>query len=398
MANEITEKNCLEAELLLGYKYYQAEAALAIENKEKEKSLQSARGYLQSVQAEYPNKQRADLNSEAYFEENYAQEKAAYQLDYQMEENRQKQQRQRNLQAAIEKEKAEAKEFNKKQGIIGTILLVVGLLLVALTIMMSIKGCEGAKTPADANPLASLAVFVGIAAAAVLGVAFSAFSKKHSVADDKPITALGNSTITFPSFREWLIQKNGLSYYQQNYPAKSEALLEKEKAAENALQVATEARNEVQLRESELKNKGMQLQQKLNVVPPYYFQKDAITKMLFFYVNKRADNIRDLINLYETTVFQEAVLKGLQSISISVDKLTETVRGSFNRLGLQLGVINESIQENTSAQRISYEKLAEIKDENAKHYIEMVNAIDDIERVSNTYVTTNVATEIEVNL
>ena len=281
---------------------------------------------------------------------------------------------------------------------IGSVLLIVGLLLVALTIIMSIEGCKGATNPADAGPLASIAVFVGIGATAVLGGAFSAFAKEQPKADDKPVATLGHNTISFPTFREWLIQKNGLSYYKQDYPAKSETLIEKETAAENALQVTTEALHDAQTRESDLKNRGMQLQQKLNVIPPYYFQNDALTKMLFFYVNKRADNIRDLINLYETTVFQEAVLKSLQSISISVDRLTETVRGSFNRLGLQLGVINDSIQENTAAQRLSYEKLAEIKDENAKHYIEMVNAIDDIERVSNTYVTTNVTTEIEVNI
>ena len=398
MANEIVERNCLEAELLLGYKYYQSEAALAVERKEKEKALQSARGYLQAVQAEYPNQQHADLNSEAYFEARYAHEKAAYQLDYQMEENRQKRQRQQNLQAAIEKEKIEQKEFNKKQRVLGGALLIVGLLLVALTIIMSIKGCEGAKTPADASPLASIAVFVGIGAAAVLGGAFSVLGKEAPKVEDKPVTTLGYTTISFPTFREWLIQKNGLSYYKQDYPAKSETLIKKENAAEKALQVATEALNEVQMRESDLKNRGIQLQGKLNVIPPYYFQNDAITKMLFFYVNKRADNIRDLINLYETTVFQEAVLKSLQSISISVDRLTETVRGSFNRLGLQLGVINESIQENTSAQRVSYEKLSQIKDENAKHYMEMVNAIDEIEHISNTYVTTNVTTEIEVNI
>ena len=398
MANEILERNCLEAELLLGYKYYQSEAALAEDCKKKTKALQSARGYLDAVKAEYPNQQHADLNSDAYFEKNYAHEKEAYLLDYQAEENRQKEQRQRNLQAAMEKEKAEAKEFNKKQRIIGSVLLVVGLLLVALTIMMSIKGCEGAKTPADASPLASIAVFVGIGAAAVLGGAFSAFAKEFPAADAQPNEISGNITIKFPTFREWLIKKNGLSYFKQNYPAKSEAQTQREHQAEQAFQTATADLQAAQLRERTLKDKGVQLQTLLTVIPPYYFQNDAITKMLFFYVNKRADNIRDLINLYETTVFQEAVIKSLQSISISVDRLTETVRGSFNRLGLQLGVINESIQENTATQRISHEKLSQIKDENTKHYMAMVNAIEEIECISNTYVSTNVTSDIEVNI
>ena len=119
----------------------------------------------------------------------------------------------------------------------------------------------------------------------------------------------------------------------------------------------------------------------------FYFKQDAIEKMLFFYVNKRADNIRDLINLYETTVFQEAVLSSLKDIAISVDRLTATVRGSFQQLGLQLGVLNESVMENTRVQRISQEKLSEIKNENERHYLEMVDAIEEIELISNTYVT-----------
>ena len=125
----------------------------------------------------------------------------------------------------------------------------------------------------------------------------------------------------------------------------------------------------------------------LTEIPAFYFKADAIQKMLFFYVNKRADNIRDLINLYETTVFQESVLKSLKDISISVDRLTATVRGNFQQLGLQLGVLNESIMENTRVQRISQEKISEIKDENERHYLSIVDAMEEIELISNTYVT-----------
>ena len=123
------------------------------------------------------------------------------------------------------------------------------------------------------------------------------------------------------------------------------------------------------------------------MIPAYYFKADAVEKMLFFYVNKRADNIRDLINLYETTVFQEAVLKSLKDIAVSVDRLADTVRGSFNRLGLQLGVINESILENTREQRLNRGKLSEIKDENARHYMDIVDAMSEIEIITNTHVT-----------
>jgi hypothetical protein len=92
-------------------------------------------------------------------------------------------------------------------------------------------------------------------------------------------------------------------------------------------------------------------------------------------------------------VFQEAVLRSLKEIAISVDRLAETVRGSFARLGLQLGVINESIRENTQVQRLNSQKLSEIKDENARHYLEMVGAIEEVEIIANTYVTTEVTVE-----
>ena len=79
----------------------------------------------------------------------------------------------------------------------------------------------------------------------------------------------------------------------------------------------------------------------------------------------------------------------MQNISISVDKLSESVIGGFKRLGLQLGVINESIQENTAIQKLNYEKLSEIKDENARRYMEMVDTLHEIEELSKIYVTSN---------
>lgn len=49
-----------------------------------------------------------------------------------------------------------------------------------------------------------------------------------------------------------------------------------------------------------------------SIIPIFYLDNDnAVEKMLFFMLNKRADTVKELVNLYETTVWQDAILKQL---------------------------------------------------------------------------------------
>lgn len=52
---------------------------------------------------------------------------------------------------------------------------------------------------------------------------------------------------------------------------------------------------------------------KNSLVPVYYLNdSEAVEKMLFFMLNKRADTIKELVNLYETAKWQDSVLEQLQ--------------------------------------------------------------------------------------
>ncbi len=53
---------------------------------------------------------------------------------------------------------------------------------------------------------------------------------------------------------------------------------------------------------------------KNSIIPIYYLENsEAVEKMLFFMLNKRADTIKELVNLYETTKWQENMLNELSS-------------------------------------------------------------------------------------
>ncbi len=144
-----------------------------------------------------------------------------------------------------------------------------------------------------------------------------------------------------------------------------------------------------------LTNEGKQIVNDLTEIPAYYFKEDSVIQMLFFYVNKRANNITDLINMYEQKVFQDKLIHAVQSIKVSIDNLANVVRSSFVTLGLQLGVINESIQENTRQLLLNKDKLAQIQDDLSRNYIQTVEHINNVENIvnnQNEYIT-NVTNE-----
>ena len=372
MANELTEKSCLEAELVLGYKLF--------------------------AQKKDWQKQKATFEKDAMAVKQYeaAREKNLYNAVYQ-----------RNVynaywkyhEAEIKK-KQEAESSEKQTEIQKNVAdykrkLIVGAIVTALILLAGIILTIVAKNSSDWSfmfvPLffliiLPLLIYVPIAISQLLQLK----KWKQAKPTVTPYEVFAAQVMDFPAYAK---KYYGTAKLIEEYDKQLPEYLEKQR------QIVAKANKNIAICNQALlalENVNKQFVGKLTEIPAFYFKPEAVEKMLFFYVNKRADNIRDLINLYETTVFQEAVLRSLKDIAVSVDRLAETVRGSFQRLGLQLGVLNESIRENTKVQRLSVEKLAEIKDENARHYLEVVDAIGEVEFISNTYVTTEVSTEITV--
>ena len=369
MANEITERSCLEAELLLGYRLFTQQEKL----QSKKEALQKEATALKA----YETARERNLYNPTYQQSVYN----AY-WKYREAEIKKKQEAEK---AKKETEARENVALYKRKLIVGVIviscILLAGIFLTVLAYNSSDWSFMFA--PLFFLIILPLLIYVPVTISQLLEYRKQKITKSTVSSWD----VLKNTVIDFPTYAK---RYYGVAKMVEEYDRQQADFLAKQK------EIVEKANGQIALCDKALQAlDGIYggAVKKLAVVPAYYFKPEAVEKMLFFYVNKRADNVRDLINLYETTVFQEAVLRSLKDIAVSVDRLTEAVRGGFVRLGTQLGVLNESICENTKMQRISGEKLAQIQDENARHYLEIVDAIGEVEFVSNTYVTTEITIE-----
>ena len=374
MANEITEKSCLEAELLLGYKLFQQKETV----QSRKEALQTEATALKA----YETARERNLYNPTYQQSVYN----AY-WKYREAEIKKKQEAEK---AKKETEARENVALYKRKLIVGAVVtfLVIAFIEGILSLIVIDNSMDWTTM------LVPMLVFLILPLCVYIPIAISHLLTLRKLKNEKPTVpsyqTLANTVIDFPTYAK---KYYGEAKLREEYDKGHADTLAKKKA------IVEKANAQIGLCDQTLLAlEGVydSVVKKLTELPAFYFKPDAVEKMLFFYVNKRADNIRDLINLYETTVFQEAVLRSLKDIAVSVDRLAETVRGSFQRLGLQLGVLNESIRENTKFQRLSVEKLSAIQDENARHYMEVVDAIGEVEFISNTYVTTNVTTEVTV--
>ena len=375
MANEITERSCLEAELLLGYKLFSKQSS--IQSQKAKAKNESGAVKLYEMARSQTLYQPSNLPSVYTKYLAFCDEEKRKIQD---QENKKKEEEINKIKSYREKEFAKS-----KKNLI--ILLIDFLVILTAGIVLTILAANG-KIFGDWSfmfvPLFFLVILPTLICVP-LGISRFLGMKNLKAELEKPILTAHQSRFYQPI---------DFAVYAKRYYSEAALIEEYDRLHTNDL-AQKQATAETAKKQLEACNQTLQkienvynnVVKSLTEVPVFYFKQDAIEKMLFFYVNKRADNIRDLINLYETTVFQEAVLNSLKDIAISVDRLTATVRGSFQQLGLQLGVLNESIMENTRVQRISQEKLSEIKNENERHYLEMVDAIEEIELISNTYVT-----------
>ena len=81
----------------------------------------------------------------------------------------------------------------------------------------------------------------------------------------------------------------------------------------------------------------------LKVIPPYYAENpDAIKKMCFLFMNKRASNIEDLINLYETEEWRNKVLQ-------SINGFKNVLYMSQQNLASQLRALNANANDTNKA-------------------------------------------------
>lgn len=375
MANEVTENKCLEAELLLGYKYFQQKNAFAAKSAELTSRLQSAKNVYAHACGEYEADRNAELASESYFERTYPQEKEGYQAHCEIlkAEVRAREAQEREKKLAEQKAEKERRDKTKRKTMI--IFLILGVVFGVATLSVCIKSFEN-----NSGGLAFFSWFLCAGAIGCLTAAFGGFEKAEDEnAQTETSQGFLSKPVELPSFRTYLVNKNGYSYYVQNYPEKSERYLQRERELAAQVTALETELSALEKSAAELAVRGEEILKKINVIPAYYFTEDAVSKMLFFYVNKRADTIKELINLYEQTEFEGALLKAVKNISISVDKLKQAVDGEFIRLGAQLGVLRQSVEDNAEQQRLNREKLSEIEDKNERYYFDIIDEMHSLE-------------------
>lgn len=166
---------------------------------------------------------------------------------------------------------------------------------------------------------------------------------------------------------------------------------------------------------------------KLTILPPFYCTYLKIRAIAWLYVNKRANNITDLINLYEQTVWQDQMLNAVNTVSANIGVLTNRIEQNLIAITSELNVINKTLNANanmlsndlqkinsainassknlSTAIDLNTVKLQDIKESNERQYINvyrellsannLLNELNqkDLSVTVNTSVTTNVTVD-----
>ena len=192
-------------------------------------------------------------------------------------------------------------------------------------------------------------------------------------------------------FYKWLTQRE--NFYESIYSE----LPELKETREELLNKIEELESKIASSDERIKeftdNEKPNLSNMLQVIPVYYFEEDAVRRMLFLMVNKRADNIKELVNLYEDLVWKDQLLQGVNRLDQSLNNMVNEINKNFQLLAQhinQVGValissigmstiricesiegVNQGIKENTNILIENQEQLKKIEDSDTRHYLEM---------------------------
>ncbi len=382
MANEIQSTDLLGAELLCGYKYFSS-------YKELESQMNSISDDISKMEYNQITVAKAMVNNNHFTIKDFPRYEESYKLFERTKLNSAK----AELAYAQKKYDSAVSEIKGRR-----IWFIVAIVIFVLTLAIGIPviinyGNSGSDDPG----ILPLFPFLLIAEVWLIIAKFpqSGAVKKINNAKQElqqAERAINSIKITFRAFVEEQSTISQQLIYQYIAEVSSNQQLAR---IREVIELSNKELEFVQEKITQLKLEGKQIVNDLTEIPAYYFKEDSVIQMLFFYVNKRANNVTDLINMYEQKVFQDKLIHAVQSIKVSIDNLANVVRSSFVTLGLQLGVINESIQENTRQLLLNKDKLAQIQDDLSRNYIQTVEHINNVENIvnnQNEYIT-NVTNE-----
>ncbi len=122
-----------------------------------------------------------------------------------------------------------------------------------------------------------------------------------------------------------------------------------------------------------------QILKALTLVPILYWQKLAINRMLYFYINQHGDTAKQLIKLHEKEKVGVDLLATLPHLQVSLQKLAEEVEDTFIEVGAELEVVSTmevNFQTQTFLHRANLDK---IKDKTTRAYFVIVDLMHNIQ-------------------
>lgn len=137
--------------------------------------------------------------------------------------------------------------------------------------------------------------------------------------------------------------------------------------------------NEHKLTLNSIKNEFKQNMSIRNtIIPSVYHNEEDITNLIDYYVRRRGDTWKELVNEYEHDKKLNQIISSIDNLSNQVSVLTDSVIKCFNIVGMQLGIIHQSIVSLQNTTAINLDKISQIENQQEKRLCELTSSIQNM--------------------
>ncbi len=285
-----TEKDLLVAELLCGYQYFEAKSTLEQKQKEQQQKLE------QLTKAKRERARKVDLTALPIVQEKYNEEIAKRNQACQAEQDR-----------ATQNYKYIIKHYEsrrKKRSIAWIVFAVAYAIVFAFAIVMDkVPNMPEIMLPivmGGVNMVGFISMIVAISIAnSMKGYTDNYYRAQKELknlqkSNDVKCDMTIKEFVQDYSFKTYFPDINEL-YEFIAHSNKFEPLRKAQYYIDNQQLLIDNTENSLKA----LKKLKNSIVQTLSVIPPFYFKKDSVAQMLLYFINKRSDNITDLVNMYE---------------------------------------------------------------------------------------------------
>lgn len=104
---------------------------------------------------------------------------------------------------------------------------------------------------------------------------------------------------------------------------------------------------------------GPKIKMQLKLIPISYFKQESIYGLVALYMNKRANNITDLINLYETEKFREELVNTISENTSQISSLRKELVSQMSLISSRIEIANDSIGKMHQQLHSDYQELTD---------------------------------------